>query len=152
MSPALAAWCKAVATLGATVALDQALKGIVVSSLTRGERESVFLGIDVTYIRNEGVAFGAFDDGGALIVIGTAVALALLVGYFALHAARPWIWLPVGVLLGGAFGNLADRVRDGAVIDYIDPVLWPAFNLADAAIVIGLLGLIYVAETAEGKE
>ena len=152
MSPALAAWCLMGATLGTTVALDQALKGIVVSSLDLGDRDSVLPGIDISYIRNEGVAFGAFDDGGALIVVGTAVALALLVGYFALHARRAWMWLPVGVLLGGAFGNLADRVRDGAVIDYIDPVFWPAFNLADAGIVIGLLGLIYVAETAERKQ
>ena len=143
---ALVAWCRAAATLGATVALDQAIKAAVVASLDRGEKDPVLPGIELTYIRNEGVAFGVFDDGGALIVIGTAGALALLVGYFALHAGRPWLWLPVGVLLGGALGNLADRVRDGAVIDYVDPVFWPAFNLADAGIVIGLLGLLYVVE------
>ena len=44
----------------------------------------------------------------------------------------PLLWLPVGLLLGGALGNLADRAREGAVIDFIDPVAWPAFNLADA--------------------
>jgi signal peptidase II len=149
MSRALAAWCLAGATLGTTVALDQALKALVVSGVRPGERDSVLPGIDLTYIRNEGVAFGAFDDGGTVIVVGTAAALALLVVYFAFHAARPLLWLPVGVLLGGAFGNLADRVRDGAVIDYLDPVFWPAFNLADAAIVLGLLGLLYVVERAD---
>ena len=58
----------------------------------------------------------------------------------------PLLWLPVGLILGGALGNLADRAREGAVIDFIDPIAWPAFNLADAAIVIGVLGLLYVAE------
>ncbi len=58
----------------------------------------------------------------------------------------PWLWLPTGMLLGGALGNLADRARDGAVIDFIDPSFWPAFNLADASIVVGVLGLLYVAE------
>jgi signal peptidase II len=50
------------------------------------------------------------------------------------------------MLLGGALGNLADRARQGAVIDFIDPVAWPAFNVADACIVIGVLGLLYVVE------
>ena len=151
MSPARAAWCLLGATLGTTVALDQALKAIVVSSLELRERDPVLPGIDLTYIRNEGVAFGALDDGGTAIVVGTALALTLLVLYFALHATRRWLWLPVGVLLGGAFGNLADRVRDGAVIDYVDPTFWPAFNLADAAIVVGLLGLLYAVEAADSS-
>ena len=55
----------------------------------------------------------------------------------AANAARPWLWLPVGMLLGGALGNLIDRAREGAVVDFIDPVAWPAFNLADSAIVVG---------------
>jgi signal peptidase II len=58
----------------------------------------------------------------------------------------PWLWLPVGMLLGGALGNLADRARQGAVIDFIDPVAWPAFNVADACIVIGVVALLYVVE------
>jgi signal peptidase II len=151
MSPAVAAWSLLGATLGTTVALDQALKGIVVSSLELRERDPVLPAIDLTHVRNEGIAFGALDDGGAAIVVGTAAALALLVVYFALHATRRWLWLPVGVLLGGAFGNLADRAREGAVIDYVDPSFWPAFNLADAAIVAGLLGLLYVIETGDGS-
>ena len=66
--------------------------------------------------------------------------------YFALNSTVPFLWLPVGLILGGALGNLADRARDGAVIDFIDPIAWPAFNLADAAIVVGVLGLLYVVE------
>ena len=135
-----------VAVTGAVVAFDQATKQVAVDALERGERINVFLGIDLTYTRNRGVAFGAFEDGGVVIGLLIGVALALLVGYFVLHADKPWLWLPVGILLGGALGNLADRAREGSVIDFIDPVAWPAFNLADAAIVVGVLGLLYVAE------
>jgi signal peptidase II len=146
VSPRLAAWCRAGVALAAIAGADQMLKAAVVSSVARGEKEPVFPGIDLTYVRNDGVAFGAFDDGGALIAVFTSIALVLLLAYFALNSATPWLWLPVGVLLGGALGNLADRAREGSVVDYVDPVAWPAFNLADAAIVLGLLGLLYVAE------
>ena len=139
------AWRLAGAAAGLVVAADQAVKQLVVSSLARGESEDVFFGIDITYVRNEGVAFG-LGDGGTLITALTVGALLLLLGYFALHAGRPMLWLPVGAVAGGALGNLADRARDGSVIDYVDPVLWPAFNLADAAIVLGILGLLYVIE------
>ena len=144
------AWRLATATAGVVVALDPILKQWVVSEIARGEDRNVFFGVDLTYVRNEGVAFGALGDGGALIVVLTASALALLLVYFALHANRPGLWLPVGAVLGGALGNLADRVRDGSVIDYLDPILWPAFNLADAAIVLGILGMLYVIEAPRG--
>jgi signal peptidase II len=139
-------WRLAAATAAVVVALDQIAKQIVVSELTRGEERNVFFGIDLTYVRNEGVAFGALGDGGALIVILTGLALTLLLGYFAARSSTPWLWLPVGAVLGGALGNLADRAREGSVIDYVDPKFWPAFNLADAAIVVGILGLLYVIE------
>jgi signal peptidase II len=146
-------WRLATATAGVVVALDQILKQWVVSEIARGEDRNVFFGIDLTYVRNEGVAFGALGDGGALVVVLTSAALGFLVLYFALHADRPGLWLPVGAVLGGALGNLADRAREGAVIDYVDPSFWPAFNLADAAIVIGILGLLYVIEgPRQGEE
>ena len=78
------------------------------------------------------------------ILIG--VSLALLIGYFALHRDMPLLWLPVGLLLGGALGNLADRAREGAVIDFIDPVAWPAFNVADTCIVVGVFLLLWTVE------
>ena len=140
------AWRLAGATAALVGLLDQALKQIVVSSLERGEERNVFFGIDITYVRNEGVAFGALGDGGALVVVLTAAALVGLILFFAFNADRPWLWLPAGAIAGGALGNLADRARDGSVIDYVDPILWPAFNLADAAIVIGILGMLYVME------
>jgi len=141
-----AALARAIAVVGLTVLADQVTKAIAVASLERGEEVNVFLGLDMTYVRNEGVAFGALSGGGALLVAAITIALAGLVVFFVANSDLPYLWLPVGLILGGALGNLADRARDGAVVDFIDPIAWPAFNLADAAIVVGVLGLVYVAE------
>ena len=138
----------AIATAGIVVAIDQATKQLAVANIDRGEQVNVFFGLDFTNTRNSGVAFGAFAGGGAVVAVLIGVSLALLVGYFALHRDMPLLWLPVGLLLGGALGNLADRARDGAVIDFIDPVAWPAFNLADACIVVGVFLLLW---TVEGR-
>jgi signal peptidase II len=146
MSPATAGVARAVATAGIVVALDQATKQLVVGSLRQGESVNVFLGIDITNTRNTGVAFGVFRGGGVIVGLLIGISLSVLVAYFLLHADRPLLWLPVGMLLGGALGNLVDRAREGAVIDFIDPVLWPAFNLADASIVLGVLVLLWVLE------
>jgi signal peptidase II len=142
----LRGWAYALATTGLVVAIDQAAKQAAATNIERGEQVNVFLGLDLTNARNTGVAFGAFEGGGAVVAVLIGLALLALLAYFAISADTPLLWLPVGMLLGGALGNLADRARDGAVIDFIDPVAWPAFNLADAAIVLGVLGLLYVVE------
>jgi signal peptidase II len=136
----------ALATAGLVVALDQATKQLADSRIERGDQVSVFLGLDFTNARNTGVAFGALEGGGAIVGVLIGISLALLVAYFVVNRERPWLWLPVGMLLGGALGNLADRAREGAVIEFIDPVAWPAFNVADACIVLGVLALLYVVE------
>ena len=146
---ACAAWRLALATTGLVVALDQITKQIAATSVAHGESVNVFFGLDVTNIRNKGIAFGALKGAGLAVLALTIVALAALLAYFALHPTRHMLWLPVGVIVGGALGNLADRARIGAVIDFIDPKFWPAFNVADAAIVLGILGFLYV---IEGKE
>jgi signal peptidase II len=79
-----------------------------------------------------------------LVVVLVAASMALLLVFFARAVRRPLLWLPVGAIVGGALGNLADRARLGQVIDFIDPVFWPAFNLADSFIVLGVLGLLYL--------
>jgi signal peptidase II len=137
---------RAAATAGAVVAVDQATKQLAIASVPRGESENVFFGLDITNSRNTGVAFGVLEGGGAVVGVLIGVSLAVLLGYFALNLAMPGLWFPVGLLLGGALGNLADRAREGAVIDFIDPAGWPAFNLGDASIVIGVLALFYVVE------
>jgi signal peptidase II len=137
---------RAVATAGVVVAVDQATKQIAIASIARGESENVFFALDITNTRNTGVAFGVLEGGGLLVGLLIGLSLGVLVAYFALNLDRRGLWLPVGLLVGGALGNLADRARDGAVIDFIDPIAWPAFNLADASIVIGVLGLLYVVD------
>ena len=142
---------RALAAAGVVVALDQVTKQIVEASVVRGDSTNVFFGLDIVNTRNTGVAFGALDGGGAIVGVLIALSISLLVGYFLFHADVPLLWLPVGMIIGGALGNLADRAREGAVIDFIDPIAWPAFNLADTAIVLGVLGLLYVAEGARER-
>lgn len=136
----------AVATAGLVVAVDQATKQLADANIERGGEVNVFFGLDFTNTRNTGVAFGALEGGGIVVGILIGMSLALLIAYFAVQRDMPWLWLPVGMLLGGALGNLADRAREGAVIDFIDPVAWPAFNVADTCIVLGVLGLLWVVE------
>ena len=140
------AWRRVAITAAIFLLLDQVTKQIAIASIDPGDSINVFFGIDLTNVRNTGVAFGAFAGGGALVSVLTLAAMTLLIAYFVARAKTPWLWLPTGIIIGGALGNLADRARDGAVIDFIDPVLWPAFNVADAGIVLGILGLLYVVD------
>jgi signal peptidase II len=144
-------WGRLVLTLSMVVAVDQATKQVVVASVDRGESVNVFLGLDITNTRNSGVAFGQLQDGGAIIGVLIAAALIALLAYFATHSTVRWLWLPAGLLLGGAIGNLVDRIREGAVVDFIDPIAWPAFNVADMSIVAGVLLLLFVVETQSGE-
>ena len=141
-----AATLRAAALAAGVLAADQATKAIVRGSIGRGERVDVLLGIDLVNTRNTGVAFGFLSGGGTLVAILAALALVALLAFFATHMDRRLVWLPTGLLIGGAAGNLIDRAREGSVTDFVDLPLWPAFNLADAAITIGVLALLYVLE------
>ena len=128
------------------VAADQATKALVRANVDLGSRDGVFPGVEIVHVRNRGVAFGLFSDGGlVLVVIGVASVVALL-AFFATHSRRPLVWLPTGLLLGGAAGNLIDRLDRGYVTDFIDLPAWPAFNVADACITFGVVSLLYVLE------
>jgi signal peptidase II len=146
------AWRLALALSGIVVAADQGSKAAIQSSLVPGERVSVIPGLHLTDVHNKGIAFGLAGGGGTGLVILTSVALALILLLFARYADRPGLWIPVGMLAGGAFGNLADRVRIDSVTDFIDLPLWPAFNLADVAVVLGVAGLalIFMEEPDKG--
>jgi signal peptidase II len=136
----------AIATAGLVVAVDQATKRLVDSSIDRGDSVDVFFGLELTNTRNTGIAFGALEGAGLAVAILIGLSLVLLIGYFVVNRDMPWLWLPVGLLLGGAVGNLIDRAVEGAVIDWIDPVAWPAFNVADTCIVVGVAALLWVVE------
>ena len=136
----------AIAAAGLVVAVDQVTKQLADSNIERGHEVNVFFGLDLTNTRNTGVAFGALEGAGLIVAILIGLSLTLLAVYYVVNRDMPLLWLPVGLLLGGALGNLADRAREGAVIDFIDPVAWPAFNLADACIVVGVFLLLWVVE------
>jgi signal peptidase II len=138
------AWRLALALCGLVVAFDQGTKAAVESALVPGERVAVLPGLHLTDVHNKGIAFGLAGGGGAGLIVLTLAALGLILVIFAYNAARPGIWAPMGLLAGGAFGNLADRVRIDSVTDFIDLPLWPAFNLADVSIVLGVAGLALV--------
>jgi signal peptidase II len=140
------------AACGVVVALDQGSKALATSLVDRGDRVEVLPFLHIENVRNKGVAFGLGGDISAALI---GVTILLLVGLLVFMAARGdggWgVWLPAALLLGGAFGNLADRVRDGAVTDFIDLPLWPTFNLADVAITLGVLLLLLDVERSESK-
>jgi signal peptidase II len=138
---ALRGWALALACASIVMALDQITKQIAVAAVDPGHPVQIIFGIEIANVRNNGVAFGLLGGGGDVVVVVTIATMALLLGYFAVHADRPGLWLVVGLVIGGALGNLADRVRLGGAIDFIDPPLWPAFNLADVAIVGGVVWL-----------
>jgi signal peptidase II len=142
----------AAATAAAVVGLDQITKALVRSGIPYGDRRDLIAGIDLVNVRNSGVAFGFLAGGGALLVVGTAVALLALVFFFTTHTGRSLIWLPTGLLLGGAIGNLIDRARDGSVTDFVKFPHFPAFNVADMAITFGVLALIVILERGPRRQ
>jgi signal peptidase II len=135
--------------LVAVLALDQFSKRIVAHTLDPGERIAVLPGLHFVHTRNRGVAFGLAAGSQTLVTILVGCALLALLAYFTTHThSRRLLWLPTGLILGGALGNLLDRTRAGSVLDFIQlPLGWPPFNLADAAIVAGVLLLVLVLES-----
>ena len=129
------------------VGLDQLTKHLVRADIAIGDERKFFIGIQLVHVRNTGVAFSLFSGGGTVVLVITLAALGLLLGYLGRRPERPWLWVPTGLLIGGALGNLIDRLAHGAVTDFIQlPFSWPAFNLADIAITCGVLALLWVLE------
>jgi signal peptidase II len=137
---------------GLVLAADQVSKAFVRATIERGEDVDVALGVSLTNVRNTGVAFGLLAGDGWLLALVTAGALVALAAFFVAYARRPLAWLPSGLLLGGALGNLVDRIREGSVTDFVDFPAWPAFNLADVAITLGVLSLLLIVERQPREE
>jgi signal peptidase II len=126
------------------VAADQAAKAAIEAHLVPGEDADVLGLLGLTLSHNRGVAFGLAGGAGAPLILITVAALAVVVYLFARNPARPGMWVAAGLVGGGAIGNLIDRVRAGVVTDYVDLPPWPPFNLADVAITLGVLLLVYL--------
>jgi signal peptidase II len=148
MRPAPLAWLRAGLVIVGVVIVDQLSKHAVERSIVPGEERGVLPGVQLVDARNHGVAFGFLPGHHIAVTIVIGVAVAGLLAYFLRHATKPLIWLPTGLLIGGALGNILDRLRDGSVTDFIKlPLGWPPFNLADASITIGVLLLVLVIES-----
>jgi signal peptidase II len=141
-----AAFARAALVVIVVVGLDQLTKHTIAAGIAPGETRKLLPGVDLVHVRNTGVAFGFLSGGGALVLIFTLLAMAALIGYLALRPERPWLWLPTGMLVGGALGNLIDRLANGSVTDFIKLPHWPAFNVADMSITFGVLALLWVLE------
>jgi signal peptidase II len=130
---------------------DQITKHAVIADIPVGTTQKFLPAIKLVHYQNSGVAFGFFAGGGVLVLVLTLTAVTALIVYFLLRPTRPWLWLPTGLLVGGALGNLIDRLAHGYVTDFIKLPAWPAFNLSDMAITVGVLSLLYVLEGAPSK-
>jgi signal peptidase II len=146
-------WLRAAGVLGVVVVCDQLSKRAVEHSIVEGEERSLLPGVQLVNTRNHGIAFGFLPGSEIAVTIAIGVALLALLLYFALHSGAPLIWLPTGMLVGGAFGNVVDRLRAGSVTDFIKlPLGWPPFNLADVSITLGVVILFLVIDHARHRE
>lgn len=125
------------------VVADQIAKQVINSTMARGEVVELAGPVKLTLTYNDGVAFGLAGGGGGLVIGLAMVALVALGAFIATAPDRLATWLAGGLILGGAVGNLVDRVRLGHVTDFILVSGWPAFNLADSAITVGVVLLAW---------
>ncbi len=141
------AWLKALGALVCVVALDRLTKSAIAGSIVPGQERPILPGLQFVHTSNRGVAFGFFTGQYTVVVAVIGASLLALLLYFARHSDRRLIWLPTGLLIGGALGNVIDRLQGGSVTDWIQlPLGWPPFNVADMSITFGVLVLAWVLE------
>ena len=138
------AWSLAAVVCGLVFLADQGAKAAIEAHLVPGQYQEVLGPLELTLSHNRGIAFGLAGGAGVKLVLTTALALAVIGYLFARNPRRPGMWLAVGLVAGGAIGNLADRIRADAVTDFIAVGSWPPFNLADVSITVGVLLLVYL--------
>jgi len=127
------------------IILDQIIKNIILNNFYFGQSLAVINNIfHITYVQNTGAAFGILKNHSLFFIIITIVIISAII--FMLHKSfKGNIYLNIyfGLILGGAMGNLIDRIRLGYVVDYLDFRIWPVFNLADSFIVIGSIFIMF---------
>jgi signal peptidase II len=136
-----------VATALAVIALDRWTKQLAVEHLLNsGVRSVPILGeyIRLTYVENRGAAFGLLQNQTLFFILVGVVVISVIVMSYRYIPDPSWLLnLCLGLQMGGAIGNLVDRIHVGYVVDFIDLTFWPVFNVADSAICIGVAGLAY---------
>ena len=134
-----AQWLALLAVAAGAIAADQLTKQVVGRTLAVGERVDLFGPFSIHHVENSGIAFGLFASRTSFVIAITALAVGMMVWFFARSAKRhPILPVGLGLVLGGSIANLVDRVRLGRVTDFLDFDAWPAFNLADTFIVVGV--------------
>jgi signal peptidase II len=135
----------------AAAGADQLTKSFVAGRLALGHAVEVVGPFTIHHVRNTGIAFGLFADATSVVIALTGVAIGALLMFFARSGRRhPLLPVAVGLVLGGSASNLVDRLRLGHVTDFLDLDYWPAFNLADTFIVVGV-GLLFLSFVAADR-
>jgi len=143
-------WVALAAIACSALAADQLTKLLVTNRLALDEGVHVVGPFWIHHVQNSGIAFGLFASATVVVILATAVAVAWMLAFFARSGARhPVLPVALGLVMGGSVSNLLDRVRLGYVTDFLDFRYWPAFNLADTFIVVGVLVLLGVLVHAE---
>ncbi len=135
---------------------DQGSKHLIVNSLQRHQEWAPIPSLQwlfaITYTTNTGAAFGLFPGGSQFFIVVAVVVVIVMLAYYQQLAANQWLLkLGLGLQLGGAMGNLADRLVRGHVVDFIYFKFWPVFNVADSCIFVGVV-LMAIFLLKEGKE
>jgi signal peptidase II len=143
-------WAGLGAVALAAAAADQLTKELVSSRLVLGDEDHVLGPFSIHHVENTGIAFGLFSNSTAIVTVLTAAAVAWMLWFFARSGSRhPVLPAALGLLIGGSVSNLIDRVRLGHVVDFLDLGWWPAFNLADSFIVVGVAILLVTLAAAD---
>lgn len=146
-----AQWAALAVVAVAAAAADQLTKALVSGALALGDGVEIAGPFSIHHVRNTGIAFGLFADATSVVIGLTTIAIVALVVFFARSARRhPLLPVAVGLVLGGSLSNLVDRLRLGHVTDFLDFDYWPAFNLADTFIVVGV-GLLFLSFVAADR-
>jgi signal peptidase II len=145
-------WLSLGAVALAALAADQLTKAIVTTRLDLNDEVRVAGAFSIHHVTNSGIAFGLFASATSIVILLTAVALAWMLYFFARSGSRhPVLPVALGLVIGGSLSNLTDRVRLGHVTDFIDLKYWPAFNLADSFIVVGVAALLLALVASDRK-
>jgi signal peptidase II len=143
-------WLALLAVAGAAIVADQLTKQVIARTLAVGESVDLVGPFSVRHVENSGIAFGLFGSRTTIVIAVTAFAVGWMLWFFARSGRRhPVLPVALGLVLGGSIANLIDRVRLGRVTDFLDLEAWPAFNLADTFIVVGvavLFGALVLAD------